>query len=497
MPLAFRHPVIHELQDCQQNWEQLSSLIAVSPNGKIEGVQGPEGRAFNTAVAMAYRSAEQKIPSGVVTRVKLDKAIKDPGSRLELTNGYYVAASTGYYSVAGSIDISTKANTGIVPIIQVNEVIKILGGLGVFTSETNVFAAVAGIVYVEAGQHIELAVEQTTGEERKLTLAEYSNRLSVMRVGEGPPGPIGPEGPGGKEYKAKAAGGLELGGVGSNEFAVKAEGVTNAMIKAAAGIEDSKLALSTVVKLAGAQEITGAKTFSAGIAGTEDHMGIIKAIKLLATQSMLKLGTSVIEPFEENDNYKPAEGGVVYFVTEEATPVTFSGWVPFEEIGGRDGVLLVVFNNNSVASKQVVKLLNESAKSEAKNQFALAFAELILEPQAAGVFVYRGTKWHLIAFAPNAWKTEAAVEHAAATYEIEPSKGRNTDVLVRAVGKAVELKTKYNVIVGGTTVTEIVVPKLAETIDISITVPVPAGAKLKVEKVEGALEKSFTQITLK
>jgi hypothetical protein len=83
-----------------------------------------------------------------------------------------------------------------------------------------------------------------------------------------------------KAYTAKAAGGLELSGT---EFLVKAEGITNAMIVAAAGIPESKLSLPEMVKLTGTQTVTGTKKFITPTpASTSSRAGTnsIEAIKV-------------------------------------------------------------------------------------------------------------------------------------------------------------------------------------------------------------------------
>jgi hypothetical protein len=89
----------------------------------------------------------------------------------------------------------------------------------------------------------------------------------------------------------------------------------------------------------------------------------------------------------------------------------------------------------------------------------------------------------------------AAVEHSSATYEIEPSAAKNALVMVRCLSKA-NTTCKYKILVGGVEWFEVVDPSIVTSIDIPVLVYVPAGAKLKVEKVEGELEKSFTSIQL-
>ena len=493
-----------------------------------EGEQKPE-ELLTKNVAMAYRNAEQKIPTGALTTIKVDKAIKDPAGNFDLTNGYYVCPSAGYYHVDGSVACSVKANIGVNSAIRVNGTLKILGSLGYFNAETTPFAQVAGIVECAKGDHIELAVEQGAGEERKLTLAEWNNRLSVMLVGEGPEG----KGGGGKTYLAKAAGGLELGGAETNEFAVKSEGivegmlaaaviakfhtytageglelsgsefkvkalgivagmlaaesvteaklhaeaVSNTQVKAAAGIEESKLAIPEMVKLAGTQTITGEKTFQ--------KLVVEKVLRFPAAK--IALGA------EENNNVASLGGAWIRFSSTVAN-ANVSG---FSE-GLANGRFLFVTNGNPTSGTKTITLQNNSELSTEGNRMILTPGEeMVLQPGQSVILLYdsNNSRWRNFTNPVQKYKVEAPEEHTSATYEIEPSKTRNTMVLIRAVSKAATA-AEYNVKVGATTVTQIIIPKgITELTDFSLTVPVPAGTKLTIEKVAGELEKSFTQIT--
>jgi hypothetical protein len=82
---------------------------------------------------------------------------------------------------------------------------------------------------------------------------------------------------GGGSYTAGE--GLELSGT---EFKVKAGALTNAMVKAAAGIEESKLSIPEMVTLGGTQEIGGIKSFSAGV----EVKGTVTAANLTASTAL-------------------------------------------------------------------------------------------------------------------------------------------------------------------------------------------------------------------
>jgi hypothetical protein len=90
---------------------------------------------------------------------------------------------------------------------------------------------------------------------------------------------------------------------------------------------------------------------------------------------------------------------------------------------------------------------------------------------------------------------EAAVEHTSATYEILPSATKAAFVVIRAISKTTTT-CEYNISVGGVVVTQVLDPSITGSIDINITVYVPANSKVAVTKVAGELEKSFTSVVL-
>jgi len=142
-----------------------------------------------TSVAMAYRHATQKIKTATATQVKLDTVINDPGSHVNLTTGAYVVPATGYYHVDGEVTIpNAKGYCAAYIYKNGREVIhgnEVGGGLttGVLSLNAN------GIVYAAAGETLELWVYQESGSEQPVEGGATTNRLCVMRVGEGPAGP--------------------------------------------------------------------------------------------------------------------------------------------------------------------------------------------------------------------------------------------------------------------------------------------------------------------
>ena len=139
-----------------------------------------------------------------------------------------------------------------------------------------------------------------------------------------------------KAYTAKAAGGLEVAGT---EIGVEPEGITNAMIKAAAGIPESKLSTPEMVKLTGTQTITGAKTFTKGIivsypapAETEEEKGTTPPTESLKVTGAAGGNTSF-------SGEGTAEGGAGAPFTIEA-PIGGSatkGGTETEAVGGTGG----------------------------------------------------------------------------------------------------------------------------------------------------------------
>jgi hypothetical protein len=164
-------------------WTQTATVTTVGTTNQVwTGDIGPV-----TTVAMAYRKAAQKIPSGTFTRVKVDTVIKDPGSNISTAEGWYTVPSEGYYHVDGSVAMGSG---GIILATLVIAGIGLSGTEVVRGSRTEaakaaaaIGATVSGVIFCKAGEKIELLAFQSSGVEVELEgTTEKDNRLSVVRV---------------------------------------------------------------------------------------------------------------------------------------------------------------------------------------------------------------------------------------------------------------------------------------------------------------------------
>jgi hypothetical protein len=185
-----------------RKWRQLVELLAglKIPAGAGEGkvlTSDASGNAtwavplVESSIAIAYRSAAQKFKNNTSERIKFDKAAKDPGSNLELTNGYYVVPAEGFYSVYGAIRWEAKFPNAALNIF-VNGTIASAGQQAL---SNNVSMLASGIVFCKKGDHIELWAFQESGEELTIGNTEQYVRMAVARVGAGPQGATGIGGP--------------------------------------------------------------------------------------------------------------------------------------------------------------------------------------------------------------------------------------------------------------------------------------------------------------
>lgn len=259
-------------------------------------------------------------------------------------------------------------------------------------------------------------------------------------------------------------------------FQTAVAGITKAKAPLEISGEEVSLNETEFVKLAGTQAITGTKEMS----------NVVISPTLRFPASKLTLG-------ELENNNVSTTGGTFIRITTTIANANISGFTT-----GSNGRFLFVTNGNPTSGTKTITLLNNSEASSEGNRVIYSSGEsVILQPGQSIILLYDGinSRWRNITLPVQKNAVEAPEEHTSATYEIEPSKTRNTMVLIRAVSKAATA-AEYNVKAGATTVTQIIIPKgITELTDFSLTVPVPAGTKLKIEKVEGELEKSFTQIT--
>lgn len=189
----------------------------------IERIEVLEGKLGLETAAVGFREAEQGIPSGVQTKIKLDKAVTDPGKHLDLVNGHYVVPEEGFYEIDGNLLLTAPAGEYITAIAIFINGAKAIGGtfLGVKWApapEGVVTGVVSGIIFLKKNDHVELFVYQTSGVERKTTAGgENWNRLSISRVDV----TSGKEGKPGEKGEKGASGTTVVGGVIKFKWAVK------------------------------------------------------------------------------------------------------------------------------------------------------------------------------------------------------------------------------------------------------------------------------------
>ena len=149
-------------------------------------VEGMRNGIFGNTVAMAHRNAEQQITNAAFNRVKLDTIIKDPGSNVNIAEGFYLAPAEGYYHAEGQVGFGATAviNAVFIASIGVNGAEQ---NRGVRMQQASAVAAannvtVSAIVFCAKGDKIELLAFQNTGGEVGLPTAAFANYLHVVRV---------------------------------------------------------------------------------------------------------------------------------------------------------------------------------------------------------------------------------------------------------------------------------------------------------------------------
>jgi hypothetical protein len=167
-------------------WTQTATVTTVGTTaqtwvGKVSPV---------TTVAIAYRKAGQKIPSGATTRVKIDTVVKDPGKNINVAEGFYEVPVEGYYSVVGNVFYAAQLGTGG----HSNTGLVLLNGTQASLGNQTYSAQIAGgnigfsvecILFCKAKDKIELAIYQDNAAASEAPTAENNesfNRLQVVRV---------------------------------------------------------------------------------------------------------------------------------------------------------------------------------------------------------------------------------------------------------------------------------------------------------------------------
>lgn len=154
------------------------------------------------------------------------------------------------------------------------------------------------------------------------------------------------------------------------------------------------LVITKISKLIGEKELES----------TGSQLAAFRLVKAFIIQASgyLKLSAAYAAvTFEgiEYNNFEPEHDATmnVVITTGESQTTTFTGWKPTANFSGsREGLVLTIFNANSVLSKNKVVITNEGAGSEELNRFLMPVASLTLEPHQSAIFIYFGTAWFLV-----------------------------------------------------------------------------------------------------
>jgi hypothetical protein len=199
----------------------VGKVLSSDASGNAAWESAPTG-LVESSIAMAYASAAQKLKAAGFRKIKLNTAIKDPGSNFSEANHYTVPAD-GYYQVSGQVEATIPAKTNFLAVILVNEGAgaEILGTQEVLSESSNTISVVSGIVFCKKGEQIALYGYQSGGTEPETVPGAGNCRLNVARVGAGPAGPpgsVGPEGGTGVESSIATAYRKAEQGIGSGAF---------------------------------------------------------------------------------------------------------------------------------------------------------------------------------------------------------------------------------------------------------------------------------------
>jgi hypothetical protein len=148
------------------------------------GAASVDSEALNATIACrAYLNGAQNTTSGATTKVLLDTENYDTGSDFDTDNSRFVAPKTGYYQVNASIrynDLADGSESRV--LIYVNGAV--YSGSVTYLGVTNgdPSSSLSDLVYITAGQYIELYAVQNSGTEA-LTTGTANNFMTVHFVG--------------------------------------------------------------------------------------------------------------------------------------------------------------------------------------------------------------------------------------------------------------------------------------------------------------------------
>lgn len=142
--------------------EWLQSLVGWITTAMIDDGQVTSEKLQATIACKAYRSTAFNITTSEV-KLTLNAEVFDVGSDYDTTNGRFVAPVTGYYRVSVGLGTSSVgASTRFGVVIYVNGASYARGVAYGVTAGGTPTANVSDLVYLTAGQYIELYIEGST-----------------------------------------------------------------------------------------------------------------------------------------------------------------------------------------------------------------------------------------------------------------------------------------------------------------------------------------------
>lgn len=114
----------------------------------------------------AYLATTQSnLTNNTVTKVTLDAEVFDVGGDFDIANNRFVAPVSGYYHIMATVTFSgVVADKRYIAYIYVNGAQVNISSMSIGTVTTGIYIPVMALVYVEAGQYIELYAESESGD---------------------------------------------------------------------------------------------------------------------------------------------------------------------------------------------------------------------------------------------------------------------------------------------------------------------------------------------
>jgi len=162
-------PLMAGIVDVQHNTEKAVEKIATDVPSLKSKVK-------------AYQSTPQTIPSGAEVKVQLDTEVFDVQDEFNTANYRFTAKAAGYYLVTGTIRINQLADGKVL-----NIMIKKNGSFYSYNSFTtgiqmDINAVATDIVYLDAGDYLELYTFHNHGSDRDLVSGVYATFMTIQKI---------------------------------------------------------------------------------------------------------------------------------------------------------------------------------------------------------------------------------------------------------------------------------------------------------------------------